>query len=71
MAQVKRQYEAIQLMLAEGASVEEIALRTKYPVDYIRDVVKALEEEHVERGYNQQSNNARSRNRAQIYKKNA
>jgi hypothetical protein len=52
MAQVKRQYEAIQLMLAEGASVEEIALRTKYPVDYIRDVVKALEEEHVERGYN-------------------
>ena len=52
MAQVKRQYEELQELVACGASVEEIALRLKYPVDYIRDVVKALEEEYVERGYN-------------------
>ena len=51
MAQVKRQYEAIELMLAGGASVEEIALRMKYPVDVIREVVKDMQD-NVERGYN-------------------
>jgi hypothetical protein len=51
MAQVKRQYEAIESMLAAGASVEEIALRLKYPVDVIREVVKDMQD-NVERGYN-------------------
>jgi hypothetical protein len=54
MAQVKRQYEAIESMWAEGASVEEIALRTKYPVDVIREVINDIQDmrDNVERGYN-------------------